>query len=274
MSRDSSRAALPSLAELRIQLSASQPDPALLASLRADPRAGVAALVAAAERRRQKAEQQQRKRLAMLELERELAARGRLVIAGVDEAGIGPLAGPVVAAAVILGDAAGLDGIDDSKKLDEKKREALAPQIRARAAAWAVGIADIAEIDELNVYHAGLLAMRRAVEGLGLRPDHVLVDARRIPGLDIEQSAHVKGDARSLSIAAASIVAKTHRDALMDDLDRLHPGYGFARHKGYGTPEHQEAVRRLGASPVHRMSYEAVRELAACATGPDRRPTP
>lgn len=263
MTRDASRSGLPPLAELRRLLCAPDLDAGLLDSLRCDPRASVATLVAAAGRRFERSAKQRQKRETMLELERDLLARGLTVIAGVDEAGLGPLAGPVVAAAVILGDAAGLEGIDDSKKLDEKRRELLAPQIRERAAAWAIGIAEVSEIDELNVYHAGLLAMRRAVEGLNVKPDHVLVDARCIPGLDVEQSAHIKGDARSLSIAAASIVAKTYRDALMIELDRTHPGYGLARHKGYGTPEHQDALRRLGASPIHRISYEAVRALVA-----------
>jgi ribonuclease HII len=265
MTRRSSGPDLPTLAEVRRLLDASDPSLGIPDFLRRDPRASVAALVATAERRLARARQRETRRLAMLEMERDLYARGRLVVAGVDEAGLGPLAGPIVAAAVILGEAADLDGIDDSKKLDANTRERLAPQIRERATAFAIGIAEVAEIDERNVYHAGLLAMRRAVEGLALRPDHVLVDARRIPGIDVEQSAHVRGDARSLSIAAASILAKTFRDALMEELDRLHPGYGLARHKGYGTPEHQQALRRLGASPVHRMSYEAVRELVATA---------
>jgi len=235
---------------------------ALLVSLREDPRAGVAALLRAHERRDQARRREQRRREGMLEMERRLQREGRAVVAGVDEAGLGPLAGPVVAAAVILGDATDIDGIDDSKKLDAGRREHVASRIRARAAAFAIGVAEVDEIDRLNVYHAGLLAMRRAVDGLGRRPDHVLVDARRIPGIDIEQSAHVRGDARSLSIAAASILAKTFRDGLMEELDRVHPGYGLARHKGYGTPEHQDAIRRLGASPIHRLSYEAVRLLA------------
>lgn len=271
MAREPSPAGPAAVAEIRRLLTSPDLDPALLDSLRADPRSAVAALVAAAERRLQRAAMQRQKRDSMLEMERDLVARGRVVIAGVDEAGLGPLAGPVVAAAVILGDAAhdaGLAGIDDSKKLDEKRRDLLAPRIRERAVAWAIGIADIVDIDRLNVHHAGLLAMRRAVEGLSVTPDHVLVDARTIPGIAIEQSAHIKGDARSLSIAAASILAKTHRDALMNELDRLHPGYGLARHKGYGTAEHQDALRRLGPSPVHRMSYEAVRELVAAHLPP------
>ena len=201
----------------------------------------------------------------MLAIEQELLAAGCVRIAGVDEAGIGPLAGPIVAAAVILGDAAEIVGIDDSKRLTEKRRESLAIEIRERATCFAIGIANIHEIDEFNVYHAGLLAMRRAVEGLAQQPDHVLVDARRIPDLGMAQSAYVRGDSRSLSIAAASILAKTHRDALMVELDRAHPGYGLAKHKGYGTAEHQAALRQLGASPAHRTSYQAVQELIAGA---------
>ncbi|MFN2377671.1 MAG: ribonuclease HII [Candidatus Binatia bacterium] len=251
------------LSEVRRMLANPFCDPALLDGLRDDPREAVASLLDAAERRRQRLEQARDRHEEMLAIERELNAAGRFLIAGVDEAGLGPLAGPIVAAAVILGDAALIEGIDDSKKVDPRRRSRLAVEIRERAASVSIGMADVTEIGELNVYHAGLLAMRRAVEGLDPCPDHVLVDARRIPDIGIEQSAYVRGDARSLSIAAASIIAKTHRDALMDDLDRAHPGYGFSRHKGYGTPEHQAALRRLGASAVHRTSYDAVRELVA-----------
>jgi ribonuclease HII len=252
-----------SIATLRTLLGDPDCDPALLEGLHSDPRAAVAALLRAAHRRREKLAREREHRTQMLSIENGLRASGRVVLAGVDEAGLGPLAGPVVAAAVILGGAQEIDGIDDSKKLDAARRGRLAVLLESRASAVAVGIASVEEIDRLNVYHAGLLAMRRAVEGLSLRPDHVLVDARRIPGIDIEQSAYIKGDARSLSIAAASIVAKTFRDRLMEDLDREHPGYGLARHKGYGTPEHQAAIRRLGASAIHRTSYQAVRELVA-----------
>lgn len=251
------------LARIRELLAANAVDPLLLEALRGDPRASVAALLRSAERREHKRAKARDHREGMLSIERELAATGCRWPAGVDEAGLGPLAGPVVAAAVILGEAADIEGIDDSKKLDHARRVRLDVEIRTRARAWSVGIAEVEEIDRLNVYHAGLLAMRRAVEGLAEQPDHVLVDARRIPGLDVPQSAYIKGDARSLSIAAASIVAKTHRDALMERLDLEYPGYGLARHKGYGTAEHQEAIRRLGASPVHRTSYEAVRALVA-----------
>jgi ribonuclease HII len=257
------RPGAPPLSEIRRALANPACDPAYIDALRRDPRESVASLLDSAERRSSRLEQQREHHEEMLGIERELHATGRFVIAGVDEAGLGPLAGPIVAAAVILGDAIGLHGIDDSKRLDAGKRARLAREIHERAAGISIGLAEVEEIDELNVYHAGLLAMRRAVDGLPIRPDHVLVDARRIPDIGIEQSAYIRGDARSLSIAAASIIAKTHRDSLMEDLDRTYPGYGFRRHKGYGTPEHQAALRRLGASVVHRTSYDAVRELVA-----------
>lgn len=256
------------LSEVRRMLAGPQCDDAMIQALRKDPRASVALLIVAAERRGQRLEEERQHHEEMLGIERELQRSGHFLIAGVDEAGVGPLAGPLVAAAVILGEAAGIHGIDDSKKLDLAKRTRLAIEIRERAVSVSVGIAEVGEIDELNVYHAGLLAMRRAVEGLTQRPDHVMVDARRIPDIGIEQSAYIRGDSRSLSIAAASIIAKTYRDALMDDLDLDYPGYGFCRHKGYGTPEHQDALRRLGPSTIHRTSYEAVRELLAA--GPQR----
>ena len=251
------------LSRLRTLLADGEPDPSLLEVLAKDPRPGAAALLASAVRRIARKEKERARRDTMLEIERSLAREGFVRPAGVDEAGLGPLAGPVVAAAVILGDAVDIEGIDDSKKLDEAKRVRLDAAIRERALAWAIGVAEVEEIDRLNVHQAGLLAMRRAVEGLAIEPDHVLVDARRIPGIASPQSAWIKGDARSLSIAAASIVAKTFRDARMEALDAEHPGYGLAKHKGYGTPEHQAAIRRLGASPVHRTSYEAVRALIA-----------
>jgi len=267
-SSGSSRAALP-LSEVRRLLANPNCDATFLDGLRNDPRASVAAMLEAAERRGQRLVKEGERHQEMLAIERELAACGQVLIAGVDEAGMGPLAGPIVAAAVILGEATRIQGIDDSKRLDENRRTRLAVEIRETALCVSIGMADVAEIEELNVYHAGLLAMRRAVEGLSHKPDHVLVDARRIPDIGIAQSAYIRGDSRSLSIAAASIIAKTHRDALMHDLDRQHPGYGFSRHKGYGTPEHQAALRRLGISKVHRSSYDAVRELVAAGRQQD-----
>jgi ribonuclease HII len=187
----------------------------------------------------------------------ERAARraGHAVVAGVDEVGRGALCGPVVAAAVVLGDGFDTRGLDDSKRLTRLQRERLAAAVRARARAVGVGVAEVAEVDRLNVLGATHLAMRRAVEALGLMPDLLLVDALTVPGLGVPQRPIVKGDALSVSIAAASIVAKVTRDALMCDLDRRHPGYGLARNMGYASADHRDAIRRLGPSSIHRMSY-------------------
>ena len=187
--------------------------------------------------------------------EEEARAAGHLVVAGVDEVGRGALCGPVVAAAVVLGDGFDPEGLDDSKRLTRRQREALDARIRERARAFAVGFAEPAEIDRVNILKATLLAMRRAVLALPEEPDLLLVDALTVPGLDVEQRAIVKGDALSVSIAAASIVAKVARDALMRDLDREHPGYDLARNMGYGSEEHREALRRLGPSTIHRRSF-------------------
>lgn len=235
------------------------------AALAADPRAGARAVLAAVERRRagNRAEGQRLARL--LAYERPLWARGLRHVAGVDEAGVGPLAGPLVAAAVILPQDLRPRGLDDSKKLDEPARDRLAAEVKAGAVAWAVGLASPEEVDRLNPYQAGLLAMRRAVAGLAVAPEHLLVDARRIPEVTAPQQGIVKGDSKSLSIAAASVVAKTTRDALMVEAEARWPGYGFARHKGYGAPEHLEALRRLGACPIHRRSYAPVAEVLGLA---------
>jgi ribonuclease HII len=197
----------------------------------------------------------------MLNFERVLWRSGVQSIAGVDEVGMGPMAGPVIAAAVVFRPHTELPGIDDSKRLDLQQREAAERAIRAAAAGIGIGRAEVEEIDAVNIYHAGLLAMRRAVEALPLRPQHVLVDARRIPGVDVPQNSFNKGDGINFSIAAASIVAKTHRDRLMDELARAYPEYGFERHKGYCTPEHQDAIRRLGPCAIHRRSFTFIREL-------------
>ena len=197
----------------------------------------------------------------LLRYERELWGDGFELIAGVDEAGMAPLAGPVCAGAVILPKNYRLRGLNDSKKiLDEGRRETLAVQIKYDALAWSVGWANVDEIDQLNIYWAGLLAMQRALEALGQRPDFVLVDARTIPGCPVRQRGIVHGDALSASIAAASIIAKTTRDCLLVELDGQYPGYGFAHHKGYPTPEHLQALKDLGALPIHRRSFRPVRE--------------
>lgn len=227
-------------------------------SLRADPRAGAGAILAAVERRRRdnRAEGQRLRR--MTRYERALWDQGCLRIAGVDEAGMSPLAGPVVAAAVVLVPGTRLAGVDDSKKLGPAQRDALAATIRERALGVGVGTVDPPDIDRLNIYHAGLLAMRRAVLALPLSPDYLLVDARTV-ALDVPQQGIVKGDQQSLSIAAASIIAKTTRDAHMVALDGRHPQYGFARHKGYPVKAHVEALMRLGPTPHHRRSFALVR---------------
>lgn len=190
--------------------------------------------------------------------------------AGVDEAGRGPLCGPVYAAAVILDPARPIDGLNDSKKLSEKKREALAPLIRERALAWAVGIATVEEIDRLNILHATMLAMRRAVEGLVVPPDQVLIDGNRVPpGLAVPARAIVGGDASEAAISAASILAKTGRDHEMMALAALYPQYGIAKHKGYPTAEHLAALRIHGPSPIHRRSFAPVAQSALDFGAPD-----
>lgn len=191
----------------------------------------------------------------LLTRERELWASGLERVAGVDEAGVGPLAGPVVAAAVIFPSGFGLLGVDDSKKLTPERRGSLALTIRESAVAVAVGIVEPDEIDRINVYRATLAAMARALDGLAVTPDHVLVDARRIPGCDLPQEAIVKGDALCHAIAAASILAKTTRDAMMRRYEDEFPGYGFADHKGYPTESHRDAIRRLGPCAIHRRSF-------------------
>ena len=233
----------------------------LLRALRADPRTGARRL---AERVAQRlaAIQRERRRVARLfALRRSLARAGAHVVAGVDEVGMGPLAGPVVAAAVVLGDRIDLPGLDDSKKLLAADRVRLDGAIRKQAVA--VGVAEIwpDEIARRNLYYAGLEAMRQAVCALGIAPDHVLVDARTIPGIDAAQTPIVGGDARDGSIAAASIVAKVHRDALMVRLDAEYPGYGFAIHKGYATRAHRAALRELGPCAIHRPSFVTVAQL-------------
>jgi ribonuclease HII len=181
-----------------------------------------------------------------------------VLIAGVDEAGRGPLAGPVYAAAVILDAARPLSGLRDSKQLSAVVRVRLADEIRAGAIAWSVASADVAEIDALNILQATLLAMRRAVEGLGVAPSEVLVDGNRCPSLACRVRAIVGGDRHVPAISAASILAKTARDALLVELDGRYPGYGFAQHKGYATAEHLAALRRLGPTPIHRRSFAPV----------------
>lgn len=197
----------------------------------------------------------------LLRFEIELWSQGYSLVAGIDEAGMAPLAGPVVAGAVILPKNYKLRGLNDSKKiLDAETREELATQIKQDAVCWSFGFAEVEEIDRINIYHAGLLAMQRALQGLTCLPDFVLVDARKIPHCPSPQRGIIR-EIRSASIAAASIIAKTTRDAHMLEMDTLYAGYGFASHKGYPTPEHCRALKQLGALPIHRRSFGRVREV-------------
>lgn len=187
--------------------------------------------------------------------ERRAQAAGHALVCGIDEAGRGPLAGPVCAAAVILPLDCQIEGLNDSKKLTEKKREALFPLIQEKAVAWGVGWASTQEIDELNILRATFLAMGRAVEALSVAPQWALVDGNRMPPLSIPGETVVKGDAQCASIAAASILAKVSRDRLLEEWDRLYPAYGFGKHKGYGTKAHYEAIAKYGVLPIHRHSF-------------------
>jgi ribonuclease HII len=201
----------------------------------------------------------ERERVAkMFELRSSLYVQGFKAIAGVDEVGVGPLAGPVVAAAVILPEEVNLPLVNDSKKLKPAQREKLSFAIHEQAIAVSIGSVSPEEIDSRNIFQASLEAMRRAVEGLNPAPDYCLVDARTIPRVTVPQQGLIHGDAIDASIASASIVAKVFRDRLMQDFDVQYPGYGFGRHMGYGTAQHLEALERLGASPIHRRSFGPV----------------
>jgi ribonuclease HII len=198
------------------------------------------------------------------EFERKARAQGSTVIAGVDEVGRGPLFGPVVAAAVILPVGARLRGLNDSKQLCEEDRERFDQIVRRKAVAWAIAEVDVQTIDRINILQASRLAMKIAVESLasqGWQPDHLLIDGNQKIDAVCRQTTIVQGDARSLSIAAASVIAKVHRDRLLCELDSLYPGYGLARNKGYATPEHREALLRLGITEMHRRSFAPVAEL-------------
>jgi ribonuclease HII len=183
------------------------------------------------------------------------------LVAGVDEVGRGPLCGPVVTAAVILDPAVPIAGLNDSKKLSEARREALFDEICEKSLSWCIARAEVAEIDQLNILQATMLAMQRAVAGLSVTPKLALIDGNRCPKLQVPCAAVVKGDSKVPAIAAASILAKVSRDREMRELDRLYPGYGIAGHKGYPTPEHLQALQRLGPLAIHRRSFAPVRRL-------------
>lgn len=190
-----------------------------------------------------------------LEFENKVISSGYSAVCGVDEAGRGPLAGPVCAAAVILPQNTVIDGVNDSKKLSEKKREQLFDVITEKALAYCVSWASVEEIEEINILNAAMLAMKRAVEGLSIKADFALIDGNKTPDLDIPAYPIVKGDARSMSIAAASILAKVSRDRLMYEYDTKYPQYNFAKHKGYGTTLHREMILKYGPCEIHRPSF-------------------
>ena len=244
--------------DLSVDWSEEAPEWALLEK---DSRVGVRRLAVQARKQwaRQRAEEARRKEL--LQFEQRLWGRGVQRVAGVDEAGRGCLAGPVVAAAVVLPADADLPGLDDSKKLSARKREVLYDAVIAQAISTSIAQVDAPEIDRINILQASLKAMREAIGGLEVVPQHVLVDGHIRPGSALEETALVDGDARSLSIAAASVLAKVYRDRLMVEADETYPDYGFAGHKGYGSPDHMAALRLNGPCPLHRRSFAPVAEL-------------
>ena len=190
-----------------------------------------------------------------LEFEKEALAKGYKSVCGVDEAGRGPLAGPVCAAAVILPEGVIIDGVNDSKKLSEKKRESLFDVIREQALSYSIAYATVDAIEEINILNATMLAMRRAIDGLDIKADYAMIDGNKIPPIDIDAECIVKGDAKSMSIACASILAKVSRDRLLYKYAEEYPMYGFDKHKGYGTKVHREAILKYGPCPYHRKSF-------------------
>lgn len=193
--------------------------------------------------------------MVWLEFEKEALAKGYKAVCGVDEAGRGPLAGPVCAAAVILPEGVIIDGVNDSKKISEKKRESLFDVIREQALSYSIAYATVDEIEEINILNATMLAMRRAIDGLDIKADYAMIDGNKIPPIDIDAECIVKGDAKSMSIACASILAKVSRDRLLYKYAEEYPMYGFDKHKGYGTKVHREAILKYGPCPYHRKSF-------------------
>ena len=255
----------PSLATLRAGLAEASGDElaALLRALADDPRAGAQELLAATRARERRVEAESARLGLLMEMQRELHARGIAVVAGVDEVGRGALAGPVTAGAVILRADVRIDGLDDSKRLSRDARERVAARVREQALAWSVAHAGPDEIDAIGIGPATRLAWRRALEGLGTPFDHVLVDGNDGRGLGPAVTTVVRGDSLVACIAAASVIAKVTRDALMADLAIGYPGYGFEGNRGYGSPEHLERIRSVGPSDVHRRSFSPCSDWGA-----------
>lgn len=231
------------------------PTPDELEILLKDHRAGVRRLADVCRIRLIKRHAEEKRLISLQALENEARGKGYRTIAGVDEAGRGPLAGPVVAAAVILPHGYAPAGINDSKQLTPQKREELFAEISAQALAWSVGIGEVTEIDSINILAATKNAMFRAIASLAVKPDYILLDALTLGNLPCPQQGVIGGDARSASIAAASIMAKVTRDRWMCEMDKVYPGYGFAIHKGYATKGHRQAISRMGVCPMHRKSF-------------------
>ena len=235
-------------------------DDPLLAELEQDSRSGVIQAIAKRKRDIQKRIDEDERLEGMLTYEKECYARGMELIAGVDEVGRGPLAGPVVAAAVILPKACKIPGLNDSKKIPKSKHKEIYEAVLQNAIAIGIGIKDNHVIDQVNIYEATKLAMMEAIGQLEPQPQHLLIDAMKLD-LPIPQTSIIKGDANSLSIAAASIVAKVTRDQMMEEFDREYPGYDFAQNAGYGTAKHLDGLEQLGVTPIHRRSFEPVKSM-------------
>ena len=247
--------------EIKEQLASIQRlDDPLLTELEQDSRSGVIQAIAKRKREIQKRLDEDERLEGMLAYEKECYARGMELIAGVDEVGRGPLAGPVVAAAVILPKACKIPGLNDSKKIPKSKHKEIYEAVLQNAIAIGIGIKDNQVIDQVNIYEATKLAMREAIGQLEPQPQHLLIDAMRLD-LPISQTSIIKGDANSLSIAAASIVAKVTRDQMMEEFDRKYPGYDFAQNAGYGTAKHLAGLDQLGVTPIHRRSFEPVKSM-------------
>lgn len=253
----------PSIAAILSELSAATTEqlPALISRYGSDTRAGAVLAVSRARRRLQRDLEESRRLTALAEAEWRMADHGVILVAGVDEVGRGALAGPVSAGACIFARDVMIAGLDDSKRLSAAARERLSGEISAASIAWAIGHAEPAEIDAMGIANATVLAMRRALDALVVTPEHVLVDGRPVD-VGLPSTAIVRGDATVRAIAAAAILAKVARDALMVSLDAVHPGYGLAGNKGYGSPDHLAALAEMGPSPIHRRSFAPCSQTA------------